>query len=232
MLWQVGALHRSPRFPRWGDVPCPQPGRYPQLRAPSRGRIPFSAATSCIVLWMLLRATGSRPWDTAANISNSRARRAKCGFATCPTTYWAQTWRPAATHRWCSGMALYLASREQTTPPVRLRVHAGGPEPPPLGANSAVATTSTSPSPALAHPRPLARPCPLAPVPPCRPVVLFPSLPPYPRFSFALSPTPWHTSSAYNHVNETTDERIPSGIHPGTRPCNGPCAGGDEGPSN
>jgi hypothetical protein len=32
-----------------------------------------------------------------------------------------------------------------------LRVHAGGPEPPPLGANSAVATTSTSPSPALAH---------------------------------------------------------------------------------
>lgn len=113
-----------------------------------------------------------------------------------------------------------------------LRVHAGGPEPPPLGANSAVATTSTSPSPALAHPRPLARPCPLAPVPPCRPVVLFPSFPPYPRFSFALSPTPWHTSSAYNHVNETTDERIPSGIHPGTRPCNGPCAGGDEGPSN
>ena len=42
MLWQVGALHRSPRLPRWGDVPCPQPGRYPQLRAPSRGRIPFS----------------------------------------------------------------------------------------------------------------------------------------------------------------------------------------------
>ena len=109
------------------------------------------AATSCIVLWMLLRATGSRPWDTAANLSSSRARSAKCGFATCPTTYWAQTWRPAATHRWCSGMALYLASREQTTPPVRLRVHAGGPEPPPLGANSAVATTSTSPSPALAH---------------------------------------------------------------------------------
>ena len=77
-----------------------------------------------------------------------------------------------------------------------LRVHAGGPEPPPLGANSAVATTSTSPSPALAHPRPLVRPCPLAPVPPCRPVALFPSFPPYPRFSFALSPTPWHTSSA------------------------------------
>ena len=114
-----------------------------------------------------------------------------------------------------------------------LRVHAGGPEPPPLGANSAVATTSTSPSPALALPRPLARPCPLAPVPPCRPVALFPSFPPYPRF-FLLSHRPRGTQAAhaYNHVNETTDERIPSGIHPGTRPCNGPCAGGDEGPSN
>jgi hypothetical protein len=104
-----------------------------------------------------------------------------------------------------------------------LRVHAGGPEPPPLGANSAVATTSTSPSPALAHPRPLARPCPLAPVPPCRPVALFPSFPPYPRF-FCCSLTDPVAHKQRMHTIMSTRQRT-SGSHLGYTPAQGPAMG-------
>ena len=118
------------------------------------------AATSCIVLGMQLHATGSRPWDTAASGSCGLARAGKCGRATCPTTCFGWWHRgPASTHRSRSAMALYLASREQTQHPLAvdlaellsLRVHAGGPGQPPLVANPAVATTTTSPSPAACN---------------------------------------------------------------------------------